>query len=414
MGWIETVGGFSQWKLSVLARAAKGNIPGHNKGGRRGILVNETIFHQEPFLNKMQLSYPDIVKAITSQLVDLRAAGAPLSLATVRCIIIAIIREKAPEIFEHRFKDGSTFQVSDSFCRKFLDKTMAWSMRKGTKAAQKLPADAEEKCGTAFLRRAWTIKEHRIPAELIINADQTGVVYLPGSRMTWAPRGSKQVGVIGNEEKRAFTALLAVSAAGDRLPTQCIYEGKTECSMPTEFATSRRECDQAKFHFVFSRKPGNHWLNQKNNEEVGGRSAHPVPGFTARSTWPASYPEALLIIDVWSVHRSAEFLNWMRETHPEILIDFVPGGGTGIGQPLDVGLNRPFKHAVKVAYHSWLVDTLIKQQRAGETLDLDTTLPVLRDASVGWLWEGYNVIQDKELILKVSVSHQKEVSLTRV
>jgi hypothetical protein len=38
-GWIETVGGFRQWKPSVIARATKGNIPGHNKGGRRGILV---------------------------------------------------------------------------------------------------------------------------------------------------------------------------------------------------------------------------------------------------------------------------------------------------------------------------------------------------------------------------------------
>ncbi|KAJ6548994.1 hypothetical protein B0H19DRAFT_858478, partial [Mycena capillaripes] len=80
-----------------------------------------------------------IVRDIIAQLTDLRTAGAPLSLATVRCIIIAIIREQAPEIFEHRFKDGSAFRVSDSFCRKFLDKTLAWSMRKGTKAAQKLP-----------------------------------------------------------------------------------------------------------------------------------------------------------------------------------------------------------------------------------------------------------------------------------
>ncbi|KAF8168799.1 hypothetical protein K438DRAFT_1460060, partial [Mycena galopus ATCC 62051] len=76
------------------------------------------------------------------QLADLRGAGAPLSLATVRCIIIAILREHAPEVFEYRFKDGSAFRVSDSFCRKFLDKTMAWSIRKGTKAAQKLPANA--------------------------------------------------------------------------------------------------------------------------------------------------------------------------------------------------------------------------------------------------------------------------------
>jgi hypothetical protein len=39
-----------------------------------------------------------------------------------------------------------------------------------------------------------------------------------------------------------------------------------------------------------------------------------------------------------------------------------------------VGLNRPFKHAVKVAYHSWLVDTLLHQCRKGEKLDLDPGL----------------------------------------
>lgn len=94
-------------------------------------------------------------------------------------MIIAIIQTQAPEIFDHKFKDGSAFQVSDSFCRKFLHKTMAWSIRKGTKAAQKLPANAEEQCENAFLRRAWTIKEHRIPAELVINADQTGMVHSP-------------------------------------------------------------------------------------------------------------------------------------------------------------------------------------------------------------------------------------------
>ncbi|KAJ7861922.1 hypothetical protein B0H13DRAFT_1638944 [Mycena leptocephala] len=92
----------------------------------------------------MQAAYPEIVEDIMSQLADLRTAGAPLSLASVRCVIIAIISVRAPELFERRFKDGSTFRVSDSFCRQFLDKSFAWSMRKGTKAAQKLPSDAED------------------------------------------------------------------------------------------------------------------------------------------------------------------------------------------------------------------------------------------------------------------------------
>ncbi|KAJ7150104.1 hypothetical protein C8R43DRAFT_822290, partial [Mycena crocata] len=97
--------------------------------------------------------------------------------------------------------------------------------------------------------------------------DQTGVIYLPGSRMTYAPRGSKQVGLIGNEEKRAFTALLGVSAAGNRLPIQCVYEGKTVRSTPTASATSRQECDNANFRFVFSGKARNHWSNQKTMRE---------------------------------------------------------------------------------------------------------------------------------------------------
>ncbi|KAJ7094038.1 hypothetical protein B0H15DRAFT_764275, partial [Mycena belliarum] len=97
--------------------------------------------------------------------------------------------------------------------------------------------------------------------------DQTGVVYLPGSRMTYAPRGSKQVGLIGNEEKRAFTALLAVSSAGEALPAQCVYEGKTDRSTPSGKATSRAECNEAKFHFAFSGKSSNHWSNQKTMRE---------------------------------------------------------------------------------------------------------------------------------------------------
>jgi hypothetical protein len=76
-----------------------------------------------------------------------------------------------------------------------------------------------------------------------------------------------------------------------------------------------------------------------------------------------------------------------------------------------VGINRPFKHAVKVAYHAWLVETLIAQQDAGEDLDLDTTIGVLRDASVGWIWQGFCAIESKELILKVSAYPEQNAML---
>ena len=38
-GWIDRSSGKPQWKESILRQVVDGNSPGHNKGGRRGILV---------------------------------------------------------------------------------------------------------------------------------------------------------------------------------------------------------------------------------------------------------------------------------------------------------------------------------------------------------------------------------------
>jgi hypothetical protein len=111
-------------------------------------------------------------------------------------------------------------------------------------------------------------------------------------------------------------------------------------------APNRKDCDEAYFRFVFSGKTGNHWSNQMTMRQWIEDVIIPYLARERARLGLRPSHKALLIIDVWSVHRSAEFLDWMREYHPEILIDFVPGGCTGIGQPLDVGINRPFKHAV--------------------------------------------------------------------
>jgi hypothetical protein len=153
---------------------------------------------------------------------------------------------------------------------------------------------------------------------------------------------------------------------------------------------------------VFSGKTRNHWSNQMTMREWVENVVVPYLVRERARLGLSPSQKALLIIDVWSVHQSAEFLDWMQKMHSNILINLVPGGCTGIAQPLDVGINRPFKHAVKVAYHSWLVDTLLKQQEAGEKLDVDTNIGVLWDASVGWIWQGYQAIESKELIKKVS------------
>ena len=62
---------------------------------------------------------------------------------------------------------------------------------------------------------------------LIVNSDQTGVQYSAGALQTYAETGSKQVEVVGKDEKQAFTLMVGISMSGEVLPFQAIYAGKT-------------------------------------------------------------------------------------------------------------------------------------------------------------------------------------------
>ncbi|KAG2130396.1 hypothetical protein DEU56DRAFT_719900, partial [Suillus clintonianus] len=108
--------------------------------------------------------YPAAEKAIIKQLEALRDAGAVLTLVTIRGIIIAILSDTAPDIFEHQAKDGSKFQCSDAFVRHWLHETLHWSERRTTRAAQKTPDNWEDLCERAFFRLAHVIKEEDIPS----------------------------------------------------------------------------------------------------------------------------------------------------------------------------------------------------------------------------------------------------------
>lgn len=61
--------------------------------------------------------------------------------------------------------------------------------------------------------------------ELIVNADETGIRIIPGSKYTMAKKGSKCVKGITFKDKREITAMCAGSKNGTALDLQCIYKG---------------------------------------------------------------------------------------------------------------------------------------------------------------------------------------------
>ncbi len=201
-----------------------------------------------------QAKYPEVSDKIAERLEAVRSAKAPLSLVTIRGIFLATLLKEAPEVLEKVVKkDGTKFHCSDSYLRKWLHDRMKWSERCATREAHKLPENWEDLCEKAFLRLAYTIKEYDIPEELIVNTDQTQLVYAPGSKLTWTKSGSKQVSIIGLNEKRALTLVVSVACGGELLPMQLIYAGKTKAVTPSEFAANYIESKYAGFRWEHSK-----------------------------------------------------------------------------------------------------------------------------------------------------------------
>ena len=103
------------------------------------------------------------------------------------------------------------------------------------KSKQQAKADVERFAviKEAFLLDVKNVVElDEIPPELVINWDQTATYYVPVGSWTMEMDGAKRVEIAGKDDKRQITAVFAGSVAGDFLPIQLVYKGKTPHCLP--------------------------------------------------------------------------------------------------------------------------------------------------------------------------------------
>ena len=102
--------------------------------------------------------------------------------------------------------------------QEFVAANLNWSFCRATRAAQKTPSNTDQLCLDQFLRLTLTIYNCAIfHACFYINIDQTNIMYQPANTATYKEVSSKQVTVIGQEEKLTFTVVVGISASGDAL-----------------------------------------------------------------------------------------------------------------------------------------------------------------------------------------------------
>ncbi|KAJ7660863.1 hypothetical protein DFH06DRAFT_1472135 [Mycena polygramma] len=371
------VKGKNEWKVDTLDKIGSGKAI--TASGRTGILA----------------PYPDITDTVKETLTGLRTAGGIVNVSVARSLLLSEISQQQPQLLNQ-------FKASETYVRNFLASVMDWTPRKGTRTARHIPDDAPILLKRTFFRLRYAILTGRIPPELIVNADQAGNYVLPSSSHTFHDRGAKQVDIVGKDEKRAYTMMIASTPAGDFLPVQSIWSGKTAGSLPN--ADAEKYQDAIDRGFVFSaarsKKKTSHFSTIATMEDWVRLVLAPW-----RAKFLASHPEydddQLMVsyIDIYAVHIGEEFRVFVFKDFPYIILIYVPGGCTPLLQPADVGLQRVAKHILHQDSLDFLVDTFKAQSARGvapKDVKFPNSLPVLRNATVRGLVKMYDFFQTNE------------------
>jgi DDE superfamily endonuclease len=258
--------------------------------------------------------------------VALREASVPLHYRTVKRQVLAIMKKAGLPL-----KEG---QPSVSWCRMFLSKNNFRRRRKTNAGRKQLPADAESIQERFFLQCALIIQEHRIPKQFVFNWDETGVSLVDLGKYTMELKGSKEVRIVGADDKRQITVATCTTAAGTCGPFTVIWQGKS---------SSTRAIPQAKYPQSWCvQQTESHWMTQ------GAQKKY----LKKLELWLKSEREKLgnvdqvacMLIDTYEVHLMPFLKEWAREQ--KVIVKYIIPGMTGYLQPQDLAINQPFKQHV--------------------------------------------------------------------
>ena len=101
--------------------------------------------------------------------------------------------------------------------------------------------------------------------------------------------------------------------------------------------------------------------------------------------WSETVPENIvpyLLLDLYKVHLMTTVTQQIESLGIEV--DHIPGGCTGLAQPIDVGIGKPFKNRVRHKWEDWMLDG---------TIDEDVTKPPTCLQVVEWCCNSFRELE---------------------
>ncbi|KAJ7300822.1 hypothetical protein DFH08DRAFT_644071, partial [Mycena albidolilacea] len=122
----------------------------------------------------------------------------------------------------------------------------------------------------------------------------------------------------------AFATWINAANDGERLPMQAVFQGKTTGYCPSPDAARYEEAIELGYVML----PSGYWCTQATMCLLANDIIAPYFDATKAELGLPQSQFSIWLIDLWTVHKSNEFREWMKENHPTIIVLYVPGGCT--------------------------------------------------------------------------------------
>lgn len=315
---------------------------------------------------------------VKRRLTSLRENGGVVNTSIAVATATGIVKRKAPHLLK---QNGGHLEISKSWAQSFFRRT-GFCKRHATTGKLPLPQPFILEQRKRFAQEIGRLAaEHSIPETMIINWDQTPLKYVPTGQWTMDKRGSSKVSIAGLNDKRAITAVITCTAAGDMLPLQLIYPGKTDKCHPVAALPSGTDVTHNVSHFSTEATMLRYMDNiiapylQKQREEL---SKPDTPG--------------LLVYDVFRAHTTDAVQQKIRDLN--CLPVCVPPNMTDHLQPLDLAVNKPIKDFLKGKFIEWYSEEVESSEdlqpagcAEGHLAGVLKSVVTLRNMHASWLAE---------------------------
>jgi len=228
----------------------------------------------------------------------------------------------------------SEFKLLVYWCHCFVDRHDL-SIHQRTTISPKLPENFEEKLQKfqAFIIAEG--KKYKFKLSLIGNADQTPLTFDMPANSTVDSNREKTVSIMTTgHEKDRFTVMLPCLGNGTKLPPYVVFKWKT---LPKDLVLTRG---------IHIRAQAKGWMDESLVKEWLNTVWSKVGRLLQKRN--------LLVWDSFRAHLCDNVKRVLKNSCTDVAV--IPGGMTSLLQPLDIGVNKPFKDNLRQYWNKWMLD----------------------------------------------------------